>query len=226
MPVRPALALLIVAVASVTLVVMARPDGDPARSRLLVETPPNVLRACVGATTPGVTPARCPAAIPRGEGHWSRARAIERGGCEYLIDVEPGPGSGPPRARLFHLLFGGRCGRFDLRAAGGRWPAGGHIRRDLRLVGVGVLETGRSGLGPSVRPRVIRRVRVAGRRGLLLAYARQPLTTVHTGHLAIVWNEAEAGYAVSGHPSDGATRARAVRALRAAAAAISATTPR
>ena len=140
---------------------------------------------------------------------------------------------GGPRGAIYHLLFGGRCKPFDLSIDQGRWPARGFIGRDLRLVGLRPLRPGesgrRDGFGPD-RPRVIRRLRVGTRSGLLLRYRAQPLTTVHSGHFAVVWNQASAGYAVSGHPSEPGTRRqerRASQALQAMALAMQApeTTP-
>jgi hypothetical protein len=66
-------------------------------------------------------------------------------------------------------------------------------------------------------------MRIDGSPALLLRYRAQPLTTVHSGHLAVVWNEARAAYVVSGHPSDPRSARkdrRTVRALRAMALAM------
>ena len=150
------------------------------------------------------------------DGTWGRARALDRTRCEYLIDVEPGPAGGlPGHGRVFHLLFGGRCGSFDLRVRAGRWPARrSFLARDLRLVGSRPPAPGGRPVGRyfnPARPRVVR-----------------PLTTVHSGHLAIVWNEATAGYVVSGHALDDPAEARereVVRALHAMAVGMTAATP-
>jgi hypothetical protein len=186
---------------------------------LLVESPPGVADVCPASQTR--MPARCPAVIPTPNDGWGRARLLDGHPCEYLVDVEPGSsaGSGAGGA-IYHFLFGGRCRPFDLAIERGRWPARGFIGRDLRLVGRLPLKPGQSGGFRPDRPRVIRRLRVGSQPGLVLRYRPQPLTTVHTGHLAIVWNEATAGYAASGHPSDprtGRSERRAIKALRGTA---------
>jgi hypothetical protein len=50
-----------------------------------------------------------------------------------------------------------------------------------------------------LRLRVLRRVRIAGHRGLLLKAAPYPSGGVHGGHIAAVWSQDGAGYAVSLH---------------------------
>lgn len=209
-PVRLAMAVLAVALGAATLFAAScgGRGGEPMggnprtaqaiREGLLVESPAAVVRVCRSSSAGANVPVLCPAAVPRGDGGWGRARALDRTSCEYLIDVEPGGGRGAP-ARFFHLLFGGRCNPFDLGVRNGKWPARGFIRNDLRLVGIRPLKPGQSGRGLPARPRVLGRLRVAQRPALLLRHAPHPLTSVHTGHLAIVWNEASAGYVISGH---------------------------
>ena len=202
-------------------------DGGARGAGLLVDSPPGLLAVCRSATASARMPPRCPAAIPVPNGEWGRSRALDDRPCQYLIDVEPGPDSGPPdRKPIFHLLFGGRCRPFDLTADDGRWPVEGFIADGLRLVGLRPLRPGESGrpdgFAPA-RPRVLARLRIGTSPALLLRQRSYPLTTVHSGHLAIVWNESNAGYAVSGHPSDPRTahqRRLAVRALRAMALAM------
>ena len=75
----------------------------------------------------------------------------------------------------------------------------------------------------AVRPRVIARLTVGTHPALLLRYPPQPLTTVHSGHLAVIWNERKGGYVVSGHPVDPISierRRQATDALRAMALAM------
>ena len=72
-------------------------------------------------------------------------------------------------------------------------------------------------------PGVIARLTVGTPPALLLRYPPQPLTTVHSGHLAVIWNERKAGYVVSGHPVDPISierRRQATDALRAMALAM------
>jgi hypothetical protein len=202
-------------------------DGAPGGYDLLVKTPPGVLAVCRSAGSPGPMPVRCPPAIPVPDGAWGRARALDDRACQYLVDVEPGgaPAVGP-KGPIYHLLFGARCRSFDLRTDDRRWPTYGFIANDLRLVGRRPLrpgELGRAdGFAPA-QPRVVARVRVGARPGLVLRHREQPLTTVHSGHLAIVWNQANAGYVVSGHPTDPRTEdqeRRTIQALRAMALAM------
>ncbi|HEX2414620.1 MAG TPA: hypothetical protein VHJ37_05325 [Thermoleophilaceae bacterium] len=203
------------------LVVRALDDADPAadgglRAGLLVKAPRRLTATCERAAARLPVAARCPLAIPVPDGAWGRARDLDSDHCKYLIDVEPGaPGRDRRAGAIYHLLFGARCRRFDLSTRAGRWPAGRFFGDDLRLVG-------RWSSRP-VRPFVVRRLTVGTHPALLLRYPPQPLTTVHSGHLAIIWNEGSAGYAVSGHPVDpisGERRQRAVDALRAMALAM------
>ena len=193
------------------------------RDGVLVRTPAAALSVCGSASSQFTRPARCPAVIPRSDGAWGPARVLDRTPCEYLVELQPRAFRGAPQ-EIWHLLVGGRCRRFDLRTSGGgRWPARGFLAADLRLVGVHPLTPGQSGRGRPARPRVVKRLQIGDRPGLLLRYAPQPLTSVHTGHLAIVWNERSAAYVVSGHPADSPTPAqndRAIRALRETALAM------
>jgi hypothetical protein len=182
------------------------------RDDLVARTPRAVLSTCRSATAGASMAARCPAVIPLPDDGWGRGRALDNSPCEYLIDLQAGPGARGVPTRVWHLLFGGRCEPFDLAVSDGRWPTRGFIERDLRLVGVRPGNDRRP-----ARARVLERFRIAGRPALLLRHRAQPLTTVHSGHLAIVWNEASAGYAVSGHPPDAPTpggERDAIRALR------------
>jgi hypothetical protein len=236
---RFALAGLILAFAVAALILLAGADPDseegptgrsahdPLQSELLGRTPPAVLGACRSAAAPARIPPHCPRALPLADGAWGRARALDSNSCEYLVDVEPGTSRGASAGGpIFHLLFGGRCRRFNLRADDRRWPEDGFFADDLRLVGVAPLEPGQSARADQAapaRPRVLTRMRIDDSPALLLRYPAHPLTTVHSGHLAIVWNEAQAGYAVSAHPSDPRTarkERRAIKALRAMALAM------
>jgi len=210
----------------VVAVVLAAGDGDrssaPAsgvsaidraiRDGVLTRTPKALLSTCRSATAEADMAARCPAAIPLPDNGWGRGRALDSSPCEYLIDVQEGHDARGIPTRIWHVIFGGRCEPFDLAVSDGRWPTRGFIERDLRLVGVRPGNDRRP-----ARARVLKRFRIAGRPALLLRYPAQPLTTVHSGHLAIVWNEASAGYVVSGHPPDVSTPGEerdAVRELR------------
>lgn len=233
---RLALAGLVLALAVAALVILAGADPDretapsvrePPRAELLMRTPRGVMGACRSATSMARMPPHCPSAIPLPDGAWGRARALDSDPCEYLVDVEPGTSRDESAAGpIFHLMFGGRCGRVDLATHGRRWPNNGFFANDLRLVGVAPLKPGQSSLRERIypaRPHVLARMRIDGRPALLLTYPANSPTTVHQGHFAIVWNEAQAAYVVSGHPSDPRTARkgrRTVRALRAMAVAM------
>lgn len=228
--------ILALAVAALILLAGTRPDSeenptapsvhDPLRTELLQRTPPAVLSTCRSAASAVRMPPRCPPAIPLADGTWGRARALDSNSCEYLVDLGPGTSRDGSAGPIFHVLFGGRCRRFDLTTDHRRWPKDGFFANDLRLVGVAPLEPGQSALTEQavpVRARVLGRTRIDDSPALLLSYPPHPLTTVHSGHLAIVWNEAQAGYAVSAHPSDPRTarkERRTIKALRAMALAI------
>lgn len=226
---RFALAGLVLALAVAALVILpgADPDREPAGAELLTRTPRGVMGTCRSATSTARMPPRCPSAIPLPDGTWGGARALDSHPCEYLIDVEPGPSrdeaaEGP----IYHLLFGGRCGRVDFATNGRRWPSKGFFANDLRLVGIAPLRPGQSSLRDRAvpdRPHVLARMRIDGSPALVLRYPGNSPTTVHSGHLAIVWNEAQAAYVVSGHPSDPRTvrkDRRTVKVLRAMALAM------
>src|SRR5215216_2589260 len=126
---RFALPGLLLALAVAALVMLARADPDseeaptvpsvhePFRTELLRRTPPAVLGACHSAASAARMPPQCPPAIPLADGAWGRARALDSSSCEYLVDLAQGPSreesAGGP---IYHLLFGGRCRRFDLTA--------------------------------------------------------------------------------------------------------------
>ena len=233
---RLALLGLVVALAAAAIIVLAGADPDsetapsvraPRRTELLMRTPRAVVGTCRSAASAARKPPHCPLAIPVPDGTWGHARALDSNPCEYLIDVGPGRRRGESaRDSIYHLLFGSRCRRFDLAADHRRWPKDGFVANDLRLVGVAPLKPGQSSVtnhAAPARARVVRRMRIDGSPAILLRYPAHPLTTVHSAHLAIVWNEAHAGYAVSGHPSDPQTtrqERRTIEALRAMALAL------
>lgn len=235
---RFALAGLILALAVAALVMLAGagPDGEqaptapsvpePPWTEVLERTPPAILGTCRSAASAAPMPPHCPPAIPPADGAWGPARALDSNACEYLIDLGPGTSRDNSRGPIYHLLFGGRCRRFDLTADDRRWPKDGFFANDLRLVGVAPLEPGQSAAteqAAPARPRVLSPMRIDDSPALLLRYPANPLTTVHSGHLAIVWNEAQAGYAVSAHPSDPRTarkERRTIKVLRAMALAM------
>ncbi len=242
---RLTLAALVIVLAAALIAVVAGNAGDGERGRgrsstqraldagLLVRAGPSVRAACRTVTAQSEMPPRCPSALAAPDGTWGRARALDRARCEYLIDIEPGPAGGlPGQGAVFHLLFGGRCGSFDLRVRAGRWPARRSFpARDLRLVGSRPPAPGGTPVGryfDPARPRVVRRIRVGPWPALVVRYPPLPLTTVHSGHLAIVWNEVAAGYVVSGHPLEDPVESDerdVVRALHAMAVGMTAAAP-
>ncbi len=214
----------------------SRTDADLVRTGVLVRTPPRAHSKCKSVAAVFPRPGRCPEVIPKTDGSWGLARALGAQRCQYLIEMHSAPAQGPPRG-IFHLLLGGRCGHLDLAISKQkRWPAGGlHaqdfglIAQDFGLIGVRPLKLGQSGTGLPALPRVLGREQIGNRPGLLLKHPPRPLTSIHTGHLAIIWNEPGAAYVVSGHPPDSATtlqRTRAIRALRETAIAMHDQRPR
>ena len=157
----------------------------------------------------------CPPDLP--PGGFAPPRLFVAEPCQYMIDLEPAAErAGRP---VFHMLLGGRCGELDLSArADGTWPRRAALPNDLRLVGKLPLEPGGPTTPRPARPTIIRRSAVRGHPALLVRYPAHPLTTVHSGHLALVWNEGEAGFVVSGHPAG--ARGDVVAALRMTAAGL------
>lgn len=198
------------------------------RSGVLVRTPAAAVSLCDSTSAAFVGPHRCPPAIPAPDGAWRAPRTLYRSPCEYLVELQSGSSRGAPQ-RMFHLLFGGRCRPFDLRTSAGRWPEAGFLSDDLGLVEARPLTPGESAQRRAARPRVVKRLRVGNRRGLLLRYAPRPLTSIHTGHLAVIWNERSAGYVASGHPPEPSMpqqEARAIQALLQTAVGIHSDRPR
>lgn len=121
----------------------------------------------------------------------------------------------------FHVLAGGRCGRFSLALSKGRWPINARMKRDLGLIGVKPLSPGGSPTEQRVRLRLLRRVRVAQHPGLLLRVALYPVGGVHGGHIVAIWNQEGSGYALTMHfhgKESGGRTAQEATVLRAASA--------
>ena len=161
---------------------------------------PAVGRACARIDDLRVA-VRCPRVLPRGRFELPRSYGVAP--CSYLLNLEP-RGGALREAPLFHVLFGGRCGRWSLVVRGGRWPAAAppaDARRrglDLRL-GAGL--------------RVVRRTPSL----LVLANPPYPEGGIHGGHLTVVWNAGGDGYAVSAHVRADVPSSVAVRTLVAVA---------
>jgi hypothetical protein len=104
---------------------------------------------------------------------------------------------------IFHVLFGGTCRRWDLRARGDRWPAtltAGDDGEDLRLIGTTTLVPGESEAARTrVRLRVLRHARVGSAAALVLRNPPYPVGGINGGHVSVVWNAGSAGYVVTGH---------------------------
>ncbi|HYN91785.1 MAG TPA: hypothetical protein VER75_07675 [Thermoleophilaceae bacterium] len=175
---------------------------------------------CVDLVPSRDVPLLCPVWLPSRGWH---GRLLTGTRCEYLVDFNANHAGG---LGAFHALAGGRCGEFSLQTRRGGWPAKLRRTRDLRLVGTKPLKPGQKKF-ELVRLRVLRRVRIAGHRGLLLKAVPYPSGGVHGGHIAAVWSQDGAGYAVSLHfeprPSAAPTQKRA--AVLQAAEAMSGFTP-
>ena len=224
---------------------MGRPDPcsrGRARRRARRERP----RRRRAGSRPGCRfPARAAGRVSLGDGLGADASSVPCRGArpQRAMGAKPGarrpPVSVPDRRRARPRPRGARQGT-DLPSAvwrtlpalrpHGRWTALARPRASSPTVCASSdsdrcvpARSGRpDGFAPA-RPRVLARLRVGTNPALLLRERSYPLTTVHSGHLAIVWNESNAGYTVSGHPSEPRTaqqRRLAVRALRAMAVAM------
>lgn len=87
--------------------------------------------------------------------------------------------------------------------AGGGWPRNARLHRDLGLVGAKPLKPGqRDSQAELVRLDRLGRTSVAGHEALLLRVREYPNGGLHGGHLAVIWNVGQAGYAVTMHFSN------------------------
>ncbi len=141
---------------------------------------------------------RCPSWLPLGA--WG-GRALRSGECDYLFDLHRRSGQGGP----YHAFVGGRCGNFSLRTRRGWWPVKPRRVRDLGLIGSKPLEPGQRGPTSPARLRVLGTTTVADGPALLLVAKPFPTGGVHGGHIAVVWNQDGAGYAVTLHFADEGT---------------------
>ena len=158
-------------------------------------------RLCANAASSEIAlPVRCPSWLPRGA--WG-GRALGGGGCDYLFELHRrSAGRGGP----YHAFVGGRCGNFSLRTRSGRWPVKARRVSDLGLIGSKPQAPGEQGsyFAPA-RLRVLRTTKVADRAALLLVAEPFPAGGVHGGHIAVVWNQGGAGYALTLHFVDEST---------------------
>lgn len=162
----------------------------------LVRLPEGVVRRCAALAPRRAIPVLCPTRLPRA--HWYvRYQTLRDGRSEYLTSLDTTPaGSGDP----FHVLAGGRRGRFSLKVIRGSWPVDADLARGLGLVGAKPLKPGqRHDEQRAVRLKLVRTVKVAGHPALLLKVADYPDGGVHGGHLAVVWNQGRDGYVLSLH---------------------------
>ena len=170
---------------------------QPAATATLQPVPADIATACRALAHSRTVPVLCPTRLPRGR--WTVNHATLRNGrCAYLLDLNTRPfGENIP----FHALAGGRCGPWPLTTRAGRWPASATLANDLGLIGAKPLRPGQpSATTPTpVPPRVLRRVEIAGHRGLLLQEATYPNGGVHGGHIAAIWNQGVDGYVLSLH---------------------------
>lgn len=170
---------------------------QPAAAATLRSAPEDVAATCRALARWRTLAVLCPTRLPRGR--WTVSHPTLRDGrCAYLLDLNARPFG---RTIPFHALAGGRCGSWPLTTGGGRWPAGPPLADDLGLIGAKPLRPGQPGATTPipVRPRVLRRVVIAGHRGLVVQAAIYPEGGVHGGHIAAIWNQGTAGYVLSLH---------------------------
>lgn len=158
---------------------------------------PAVVRACDRIGASDAVPVRCLARVP-GPDDSLAVRAgdlVASDRCAYLVEINYREATA---SGVFHLLFGGRCGRFSLATTAGRWPRDRTLRDDLRLVGASIRRPG----GPPTRPvalDVVEDSRWRGRRALMLRARPYPVGGVHGGHFVLLWNDDAGGRVVSAH---------------------------
>lgn len=171
----------------------------------LVRPPEEVVRRCAALAPRRAIPVLCPTRLPRAD-WYVRYQTLRGGRSEYLTNLDTKPaGSGDP----FHVLAGGRRGRFSLKVIRGSWPLNADLPRGLGLVGAKPLKPGqRHDEQRAVRLKVLRSVKVAGHPGLLLKVADYPDGGVHGGHMAVVWNQGRDGYVLSLHFAERSLRKR------------------
>jgi len=166
-------------------------------SATLHAAPAPVATACRVLARSRALAVLCPMRLPKGR--WAVShRTLRNGRCAYLLDLNTRPfGQNIP----FHELAGGRCGQWPLTTRSGRWPADSALADDLGLIGAKPLRPGQPSvtIPTPVRPRVLRRIEIAGHHGLLLQEAGYPSGGVHGGHIAAIWNQGGDGYVLSLH---------------------------
>jgi hypothetical protein len=179
-------------------------DGSDTRTRpapraaeTLIPLSRAAVQRCSALASRRDIPVLCPTHLTAGRWH-VRYQTLRRGRREYLCNLETTPaGSGD----AFHVLAGGRSSPFSLRTtASGEWPRNPRLPRDLGLIGSERRKPGqRSRPERWIRLRLSRRATVATHPALVLRVAEYPDGGVHGGHLAVVWNQGDAGYALSIH---------------------------
>lgn len=172
----------------------------------LVALSDRAVRRCAALAPQRAIPVLCPTRLPTAR-WYVRYQTLRGGRLEYLTNFDTKPvGSGDP----FHVLAGGRRGRFTLKSIAGRWPVDTNLPRDLGLVGAKPLKPGqRWDKQRPVRPKLRRHVKVTRHPALLLKVADYPDGGVHGGHLAVVWNQGRDGYVLSLHYGERSQRPRA-----------------
>jgi hypothetical protein len=175
-------------------------SAAPRAAESLVALSRAAVERCSALAPRRAIPVLCPTRLT--PGRWRvRYQTLRSGRREYLCNLETTPaGSGA----AFHVLAGGRSRPFSLSStASGGWPRDPRLPRDLGLIGSESRKRGQRSLRERrIRPRLIRRTTVSTHSALLLRVADYPDGGVHGGHLAVVWNQGEAGYALSIHFSE------------------------
>jgi hypothetical protein len=195
--------------------------GPDRAAQPLPVLPRTIVARCAGMSASRDVRVLCPRALPAGR--WQTVHAsLREGRCAYLADLETRP---PGSGAAFHALAGGRCGPWPLATTRTRrWPRAVPLAGDLGLVGALPLRPGqaeRDQRWVRLAAHGPRDTRVAGHPALLLRAAAYPRGGLHGGHVAVIWNQGGAGYALSLHFSardDAGDVRHALELLRAARA--------
>lgn len=174
-------------------------QGHPTQTRLAANSVAmNGISAACGETAVMGVDLLCPTWLPGGDGDQWAGEAV--GGvdrCSYLVSIL---GSSSTDSVPFHVMFGGRCGRFLLvETRTGRWPVKPNFVSYLGLIGEAPRRPGRQQYLSPLAVKVFERTTVGRSPALVLQIPDYPNAGIQQGHYAIVWNRGNDGYELSFH---------------------------